>query len=149
MPTLNKGSEIAELLTERLQRITVANGYNTDIGLRVFRGRKKIEDEDAPCVTIIEGDERNEDSRQEDVVLEQEYAFHAYMPCQADNPNDAAHLAIKDIKKEMFRDGETMGRRLKKISYLTRAIGPRPDGVAIVLAVVMISVRYTENLLDA
>ncbi len=147
--SLNKASDIAVLLTARLQTITIANGYLTDIGDRVYRGRKKIEDDFAPCVSIIEGDDRIEDENHREVVLEQEYAFHAYMPCDPDNPNDAAHLAIKDLKRARFGDEANSGRQVQKVRYIARGIGPRPDGVAIVLAVVMVAVRYAEVLTDA
>lgn len=44
-------------LRTRLQAITVAGGYLTDAGLRVFHGRRQLDRSDMPCIVVFEGDE--------------------------------------------------------------------------------------------
>ena len=149
MTQLNKASEIGELLSAELATITIANGYLTDIGLTVFRGKRNVEDDQAPCCALIEGEDRVADEGPTQAVIDCDYAAVAYMPCDPDNPNDAAHLAIKDIKKLFFSKGARMGNQVKKISYKGRDIGPRADGKPLVMAVVHFTIRFSETLADA
>lgn len=44
-------------VARRLESITVANGYSTDAGLRVFRARRSISKTDLPCVVVWAGQE--------------------------------------------------------------------------------------------
>ncbi len=151
MSTINKASEIAELLTIMLADITVVNGYLTDIGTVTYRGKKNVADDDPlPCVALIEGEDRvADDQGPTQVVLDADYAFVAYLACDPDNPNDAAHLAIKDIKRRMFGEGSEIKKVVKSVKYKGRDIGARADGKAIVMAVVHITIRFAETLADA
>lgn len=155
-----KSSDIAEYLTTVLQGIRTADGYNTDIGATVYRGRLKHDEDRVPYCVLIEGEDRPQenDGGRLDVTLEQDFVLGAYVLCDVDNPNDAAHLAIKDIKKAVF--SSDMARRpvagargangrVVKLSYRGKDIGPRADGKNIVFAVVHISVTFAEDLLDA
>ena len=145
-----KASDIAEYLTTLLAGVTVANGYHTDIGLRVFRGKRSKVEEQIPCAVLIEGEDHpGESAGRESIKIVQDYVVGGYVACDPDNPNDAAHLVLKDIKKVLFQQGPRMGNRVTNISYSGRDIGPRPDGVAIVFAVVHISITFAETLADA
>lgn len=155
-----KSSDIAEYLTTVLQGILTTEGYLTDIGTTVFRGRIKHDEDRVPYAVLIEGEDRPQenDGGNLDVTLDQDFVLGAYVFCDADNPNDAAHLVIKDIKKAVF--GSDLARkqvagargangRVKKLSYKGKDIGPRADGKNIVFAVVHITVTFAEDLLDA
>ena len=145
-----KASDIAEYLTTLLAGVTIANGYHTDIGLRVFRGKRSKVEEQIPCAVLIEGEDHpGESAGRESIKIVQDYVVGGYVACDPDNPNDAAHLVLKDIKKVLFQQGSRMGNRVTNISYSGRDIGPRPDGVAIVFAVVHISITFAETLADA
>ena len=145
-----KSSDIAGYLTTLLSGITVANGYHTNIGLRVFRGKRSKVEEQVPCAIIIEGEDRpGESAGREAIKITQDYVCGGYVECDPDNPNDAAHLVLKDIKRALFKDGARMGGRVANITYAGRDIGPRSDGVAIVFAVVHFNVTFAETLADA
>ena len=155
-----KSSDIAEYLTEVLGTIKVSNGYNTDIGATVYRGRLKHDEDRVPYAVLIEGEDRPQenDGGRLDVTLEQDFVLGAYVFCNVDNPNDAAHDAIADIKKAVFSSNlarrpvagaRGANGRVAKLSYRGKDIGPRSDGKNIVFAVVHISVTFAENLLDA
>ncbi len=145
-----KASDIAEYLTTLLSSVTIANGYHTDIGLRVFRGKRSKVEEQIPCAVLIEGEDHpGESAGRESIKIVQDYVVGGYVECDPDNPNDAAHLVLKDIKKVLFQQGPRMGNRVTNISYSGRDIGPRPDGVAIVFAVVHIAITFAETLADA
>lgn len=158
--TFKKASEIAAHITSILQTITTANGYHTNIGQTVYRGRLKHDEDRVPYAVLIEGEDRPDGNSGAEVLIEQDYVIGGYVTCDPDNPNDAAHGVIKDIKKALFtsdlvwRSGGAGSRglghgRVKKLAYRGRDIGPRADGKAIVFAVVHISVTFAENLADA
>jgi hypothetical protein len=146
-----QGRSIAAHLAGVLAGITKANGYKTDIGLRVYRGRRKIDDTLVPCGVLIEGEDRpGENVGRDTLKIVQSYVLGGYAPCDPDHPNDTAHDIISDIKKAVFShpDGR-LGGRSNKVRYVGRDIGPRTDGVAIVFAVVHIEVDFAETLSDA
>lgn len=148
MTLKHKSSEIAQALYDRMANIRVANGYETDIGAKVFRGRRKIEDDSVPCGVLIEGNDsvKSRPGKVPMVELDQGYVLGGYVPCDPDHPNDAAHALIRDLKKAVFGDGGDLGKQAIKVSYTGRDIGPRPDGVAIVMAIIEINVNYIEDL---
>lgn len=147
MTLLNKASEVADELATRLATITKANGFETDIGLRVFRGRRNIDDKAAPCAILIEGNDmpKSRPGKLNTYEIEQDYVLGGYVQCDPDHPNDAAHALLRDVKKVVFAD-DNLGRKVKRVNYKGRDIGPRTDGVAIVMAIIEISVEYVEDL---
>ena len=150
---INSADELSLFIADLLKGITVAQGYETDIGTRVFRGRLKHDEDLIPYCTLVEGEDRVQDEGADKVVIRQEFAVGAYLKCDPDNPNDAAHKAIRDIKQKLFSQGPgpargRMGNRVKKVTYMGKDIGPRADGKAIVFAVVHLEVLYSENLVS-
>lgn len=148
MSTLNKASDVAAEIAARLAKITVVNGFNTDIGLKIMRGRRRIDDGHVPCVIVAEGLDKVTDGpgRFSNAEIVQDYLLIAYHSCHPDHPNDMAHLVIRDLKRAIFLDGGTLGNKVHKVSYKGRDIGPRGDGVAIVCASIEISVKFVEDL---
>lgn len=153
-----KSDDIAKYLTEVLKSITLANGYPVEFP-RVYRGRLKHDEDRVPYAVLIEGDDRPSNTENmKDVAITQDFVLGAYVTCDADNPNDAAHVAIRAIKKAVFTSdlarkqqaGARGGNgRVKSLAYKGKDIGPRADGKAIVFAVVHIEVTFAEDLLDA
>lgn len=148
MSEKQKAADVAAEIATRMAAITVANGCETDIGLRVFRGRRKIEDDMVPCAVLIEGSDvvRDQPGKLPTASIDQSYVLGGYVACDPDNPNDAAHAVIRDIKRAMFKGNATFGKSVLHVKYKGRDIGPRTDGVAIVFAIVEITVTYVEDL---
>lgn len=151
--TFFKSGEVSAEIKRRLQTIKKADGSETDAGKIVFMGRRKVPaDDETPCCQVFEGldDVKDHAGRDPQVLIDQQYVIDSFVPCDADNPNDAALAAIRDIKKAIFAgpSGATWNRRVKSVKYLGRDIGPRADGAAIVQARVLISVEYVETLTD-
>lgn len=145
-----KASDIAAYLTSLLAGIQIADGFNTDIGTTVYRGRRMVDDDMVPCAVIIEGEDVPGDNvGREEIKITQNYVLGGYVRCDPDHPNDAAHKVIKDIKKVVFGDGPRMGGRVRAVKYKGRDIGPRADGVPIVFAIVNIEIEYAETLVNA
>lgn len=78
-----KASEISAELFARMQGITVANGAETDTGLRVYRGRRNVDETQVPCAVVIEGNDtpRDRPGRLPSVSITQRFVLAAYVPC--------------------------------------------------------------------
>lgn len=149
-----KPKEIAIILTDILKQITTANGYNTDAGQRVFRGRLKLDDDKIPCIVIGEEDDQVTGGANyfKQVSVNQGFVIEAYVKCDPDNPNDAAHDVIEDLKKALFT-GQTntnhagaLAPHVRTLKYIRRHIGPRPEGSDFVLGSITIETTYVETL---
>lgn len=151
MSLLQSAGDIAAELKARLLTRTVAQGAETDIGTRVLLGKRSIDKTQIPCVVVIEGDDMPDSANaRTKYQVEQRYALLAYLPCDIDNPNTAAHAAIRDMKRAVFTTNGAPDHRLadsvKAVAYLGRDIGPRADGEAFVLAIIEVSVTYVEDV---
>lgn len=148
MTTLNSASDVALAVAARVAGITIANGFNTDIGLKTMRGRRRIDDSQVPCAVIAEGLDvvTKGPGRFSANEIAQTYVLIAYHACHPDHPNDKAHEVIKDLKRAIFKDGTTLDGSVKRVEYIGRDIGPRGDGVSIVCCSIEIVVHFVEDL---
>lgn len=149
MSNYNRAGDVSAEIIRRLKTILLANGCETDIGRDVMAGRRKIVgDDQPPCLIVLEGgdDARDQPGRIPSVLISQSYVFDGFDVCEADNPNTKGHAIIRDIKRAIFKGDATLGGTVRSVTYLGRDIGPRPDGVALVQARVMISVEFVEDL---
>lgn len=149
MTTFNTSGAISGELSTRLRNILLINSCETNIGRDLMLGSRKIPGDDRPpCMILIEGNDDPVDApgRIPQVLISQNYMIDAFDVCDPDNPNTKALAMIRDIKRAIFKGDATLGGTVKKVSYLGRDIGPRPDGVAMVQARVMIAIEYVEDL---
>jgi hypothetical protein len=144
---MSKASEVAAAFSARLSNISIANGYSTDIGTAVFRGRQTIEQSELPAIVLVEGEDSVLDARpkQSRVKLAQRYIFEGHDACDPLQPNDTAHLILADLKRAIFTE-PTFGGMLYELNYIGRNIGVRPDGTAIVAASIEVEAVYSEDL---
>lgn len=146
---LNTAAGVSALIEARIAGISIANGYETDVGLRKFLGKRAVDDSEAPCSVLIEGADDPTDSpgRKPTVLMSQRYVLGGYDLCDPDNPNTKAHAMIRDFKRAIFKpEDATFGGKVKHVYYRGRDIGPRLDGKAIVFALIEIDVEYVEDL---
>lgn len=149
MSTYTKAADVSAEIIRRLKTILLVNGCETDIGRDVMAGRRKIPGDDRPpCLIVLEGgdDARDQPGRIPSVLISQSYVFDGFDKCDPDNPNTQGHAIIRDIKRAIFKGDTTLGGAVRSVTYIGRDIGPRPDGVALVQARVMISVEFVEDL---
>lgn len=153
MTLLQSADLIGRELSDRLLTRTAALGAETDLGRKVFRGRRVIDDDSIPCTAVIEGTDEVEENDSRHTVqakVTQQYVLLAYVPCDPLHPNDAAHAALRDLKRAVFTTGgvpdRTLGGRVVRVRYRGRDIGPRADGAAFVVASLEVTVEYVENL---
>lgn len=149
MTVYTRAEDVSNALFARLQTITKANGYETDIGVRAYKGRRNVDESQVPCVILIEGADSATDrpGRIPSVAITQTYVIAAYATvAHPDNPNDDAHKALRDIKRAVFKDDATLGGKVLRVKYTGRDIGPRADGVPVVFVTVDLEVDYVEDL---
>lgn len=151
MALLQRAEDIAAALKARIEALRQANGAETDIGAKVYQGRIRIDKTMLPCTVVIEADDAPD---RVNVVasyqVAQRYVLMAYLVCDPDQPNVAAHKALRDLKRAVFltagKPDPRWGGTVKDVEYLGREIGPREDGEAMVVALIEIAVTYVENL---
>ena len=146
---MSTANDVALAVSGRIETITVANGYQTDIGLRVMRGRKRLDPAMLPCAVIVERDDSVKDrGGRKQVKVAQRIIVEGHAACDADNPNDTGHQMIADIKRALFSAQLTFGadQRPVDVAYVGRSIAPREDGIAVVSAAVEIEVEFVETL---
>lgn len=145
---MSTASTVAAAIDARLAEITVAGGYLTNIGAKRFRGRRALPKDAPPCVVLVEGDDIVRGEQGPHVKLDQVYILEGWVACDPDNPNDAAHEVLADLKRAIFSGDRTFGRLVRELHYRGRTIGVRPDGSAVVSANIEIAVEFAENLAD-
>lgn len=145
-----KAAALANKLSDKLAQITTANGFRTNIGERVYRGRRNLDTTNIPCVTIYEGEDRVEGEAMREVTISQLYVLEGHAACDVNHPNDRAHEIIADLKEALFKGVTVTTRPLdglaKKLTYKNRIISPREDGQAFITGAVIIEVFFVEDL---
>lgn len=152
MTVHTSAEEVAGEILARMAAIRIANGYETEIGTTVFDGRIAVNDQDVPCVSVIEGTDNvlSTPGRAALWKVEQTYSLVGYAPCDPASPNVTARAIIRDLKRAIFKSNgkadATFAGKVLEIHYKGRNVGPRADGVAIVMSIVEIAVVYAESL---
>jgi hypothetical protein len=140
---MSKASALAAAIFERLSAISTANGYETNVGSRGFRGRRKLEEEHMPCFVLHEGEDTPQDDARKAVSLRQQYIVEGHMQCDPNHPNDAAHKMIADFMKALW---SAPFQGTQQIFYKGRAIAAREDGANSVSCFIRFDVSYPVTL---
>lgn len=144
---MSTADKIAAELAARLAQITIANGYQTDIGLRVYDGRRNLDETNMPCVVMVEDDDDPAGMQAPNGKTSMPWLLEGHTACDPDHPNAAGRKIVADLKKAVFSGDLTFGdKRAVACRYGGRSIAPRTDGLALVSASVTIIVDVVENL---
>ena len=151
-------ARIASVLAARLADIKVINGYETDAGLRVYRGRLLSSPEDlgdGPVVTIYPRDAVPTERPIEDALEERvRHELHLSIIGQAlpdddDHPMDTGWALMGDIKRSIFRSISPLIEGGERISEAPEHAGARlamPEpGERTAVAIVDVTVRYFQQ----
>lgn len=145
MTIVSRADEIAKTLKTRLQSIRKSNGFHTDIGAKVFRGKRQLTT--GNCVTIYEGEEdAGRATRREPYTTTAvlHYTAEAALDCDPDNPDIAGHKVVADILRALFAGSETLdGLLAAPILYTGRVIQPRMDGQSMVAVQIKLDATYS------
>ncbi|ERS12531.1 hypothetical protein Q673_02635 [Marinobacter sp. EN3] len=146
-----KSLRVIKTLQSALEQIQ-GEGFNTDAGLRITRGRKRIsKDETFPLLVIHEGDEEVIKAvGQQQVHNRLNITIEGW--CEADplNPLDDAHFLLADIKQSLFPALESRCNPglFTKVDYLGRVIDPPEDGSRICSVSVLLAIDWAERLTE-
>ncbi len=143
---MNFYDELAVAIKARIQGISVANGYRTDIGLRVFDGRRRLDEGSLPCAVIVEEDDEPAGQQRANAKVVARFAVEGVASCDPDNPNVVGRDIVADIKRALWSGDLTFGNRAIAFEYGGRTIAPREDGLDQVSAAVTFSVTFAESL---
>lgn len=96
-------------LTQVLQQIATANGYYTEAGVAVYRGRMTFGSTDPlPCIAIMEPPLQPEPVHNPLGSGARRYQYDLYVQGfavdDAKNPSDPAHLLLADIRKAVISE---------------------------------------------
>ena len=146
MTTINRLRDLTSYLDGLMATVTVANGYLTNMGLAHYNGRRSLTTEDAPCVTLIVGPDEIQEQSLTKARTKQRYGFSAFVPCDADSPNDAGQDAREDLLAVLFAGGDDLDGRVKRIEYVGHSMAPRADGDTVIQVVVEVDVTFSQSL---
>lgn len=153
---------IVDAIQACLADITVANGYHTDAGKNVFRGREDLfgEDQALPCLSIFEDEETSDESKAQPEMqryaTDVRYVVLGVTAADPQNPLDAGHLLKADIQRALFRRrnatagarADLLGGTVRQFVYLASAVVPRGDGGRLTEAAVKCKALYSLNASD-
>jgi hypothetical protein len=144
----SKALRVIKEIQTALEVISIANGYQTDAGLRVSRGRKRISrDETFPLISIHEGEEEVVKSVGVSVVqLRLPVTVEGFVESDLANPLDSAHPLLADIKKSLFPALIQNRGSIINVNYLGRVIDPPEDGSRYSSVSVHLAVEWGEEL---
>lgn len=149
---MSKAKQLAAAVYARISQITVANGYLTNIGLKVFRGKRTADESEVPMAFVVEGDDEVLGQKGSEVRVAIPFAVEGHDVCDPDNPNDKVHDIVADLKKAIFDGDRTFGGLVRgpnggePLQYMGRTIGEREDGAKVVGAAIMFKAEIVENL---
>ena len=146
-------NDFAVEISNRMAAVSITNGFDTDIGLRVFRGRRRLDENQLPCAVLIERPDAATKQSLGKVKVTRKYVLEGHAACEPDNPNDAGHKIISDLKRAIFTGNITIDGRLTAngqkaflLEYEGSSIAPREDGISVVSANIEVSIEFVEDL---
>lgn len=97
---------VQKALSAAFEQITTDNGFRTDLGASVFRGRTLFGDDDPlPMISILEEPIAPEANLSADVGSDAsgDYVLmvQGFVQDDKDNPTDPAHVFLADVKKRL------------------------------------------------
>lgn len=144
----SKALKITKAIQGALESIQIANGYQTDAGLRISRGRLRISrDEVFPLISIHEGEEDVIKRVGPSVVqLRLPVTVEGFVESDPVNPLDSAHVLLADIKRSLFPALSEQRGLIINTEYLGRIISPPEDGSSYSSVSVHLAVEWGEEL---
>ena len=107
----SKRLQVKKALTELLEGITTANGYNFDLADKVWRGRTRIgEESQAPFLVIFEVIPEGPDVVGGDLNRNLwDVAVKGYIEADTVHPTDPADNLMADVKKCLYQIADSGG----------------------------------------
>lgn len=146
----SKALTVIKTVQSELEKITIANGYSSDAGFRVSRGRLRLSpDEVFPLLLIHEGDESIEKRVGNNVVqIQLPIVVEGFDVSDPENPLDAAHDLLADIKRALFPSIQKYSGLIIRCEYDGKSIQPPDDGSSFVSVIVRLNILWGEYLAE-
>lgn len=154
---MSRALDILTVLQSRLAAISVAGGYNTNAGAKVYMGRAFLDaDKDVPSLTLHEGRptgdgfgfvENTSNNPALGARMSPEYTVEGLIAIGADAQITAAHKLLSDIKKALWgvaECGELAGT-LNDHRFVGHAVLPHQAGSNRMAVAVVGAYSYIEN----
>lgn len=145
MTAVSRANDIADAIKARSQAVRKINGYHTDIGQTVYRGKRQLTAGNS--TTIWEGEEdagRATRGSPYTTTAVQHLVIEAAVDCDPDNPDIAGHKAIADLQRAIFAGDERLdGLLAAPLQYTGRVIQPRLDGQSLVVVQIKLDATYS------
>ena len=149
----NKRQKIIEAIEQRLQTIQIANGYQTNIGYKVNRGRVHAIDYSDGIPFLFVGDVTQTNIQENKAVEVPQIKVDLFIeigcfylrPTETppQNPHDLGRTIIADITKALFSEKLFDSHR---VDYIDTPIDTEDAGTKYVSTFVNLKVNYLLNL---
>jgi len=140
---ISRANTIAEALVARLQNVRTTNGYHTNVGREVFRGKRKLMEADVTTLFEDEEDAGPPKAEPYTAIAVQHFIAEAATTCDPDNPEIAGHKLVADLCKTLFSADLTLSGLLEApLTYTGRVIQPRVDGQSLVNVQIKLDATY-------
>jgi hypothetical protein len=134
--------KIVAAIYDRLGAILIAEGFNTDAGLKRYRGRVNFDEHFGfPVVTVVEQDSELQERLAARSRIALTVSVEGICESDPDNPSDAAHDLVADIESAVLSQANPnlSGLVVDRLEWQSRTILERAEGAN----QVMVSVRFT------
>lgn len=152
---------VLKALTAALSEITVANGYNQDIGANVFRGRDTFGASDPlPMLSILESilekDQVMSPQQGTFITGPWELLIQGWAVDDEDNPTDPGQFLLADVKKRLVQERsrargyEILGMqgKITDIKFSTGVVRPADEVSSRAYFWLKLELVLVENLAD-
>lgn len=150
---VTRADAIAEAFVARLAVIRIADGYHTDAGANVFRGRRALKPDELPAAVLVEEEDEVGDQAGPQIVARLPFTVHAVSTCTPATESRVAHQMVADLKRSLFDPAWVRTLIDQKlidpkfgVGYTGRIITPREEGSNVIEVAVRVRVWYAEDL---
>lgn len=143
---MSKESRIAAEIANRISAIALANGYTTDIGQRVFMGRRAIDKSSLPCAVIVNEETKGDMLQGSRCRVVGVFQIEGHSICDPDHPGDMGMKIIADLKRAIFSGDLSFGESVVSAEFVGSGTVPRENGLDVVSSAIKIELAYVENL---
>ena len=137
--------QVVLFLQQRLQAITTAGGYRTDIGTNVFLEKKQFQENDPPFIVVtLVKTQRTGGSNISPLQRTATFQIEAAVPNGVNNTNanQTAHLILADIEEIFSQRADQFSDRVKVVVGTDSQIEQSPDGLNAVLVTITGTANY-------
>lgn len=148
--------QVLEKLVQRLAKVRQCNGFASDAGLHIFKGREDIwgEFETYPCITVLSGEQTTQQQVGHKVRVFGDFIVVGLTESDPQCPLEAGHALEGDLMRALFPEAaavtgnDRLDGAATNVFYDGGLVAPREDGGRTTAAVINLRVEYTRHLFN-